>query len=349
MLPVLAQLFGVKVDDLLGINQAENERLVQEIIDTYELETNHHRRWAEQRDILKAALKHFPDEYRLWVRYLRCMLRTNNVGTVEERRAFLPELEPIYENILANCTNDGIRVEAKQLMCCIYHSISAMDPENSAAEQAAAERIIAEMPSMRNSREHTSTYLLYSPPGKSDAACREAIMETLFLMQCAVHHLTHALKLEYQKICGNPQERSQLALDTNTREHMKMMRSMNCIYDAVCPDGDYGKNYAQVIYNWNNIALWHALAGETGEAFEAINRALEIAQRFDALPRESTHTSPLLSGQNFDKFTQHTSGSVDGESGMLERQRVLLVDRYPWPEAFRDDPRFAEMVAQLSK
>ncbi|MCL2195009.1 MAG: helix-turn-helix domain-containing protein, partial [Oscillospiraceae bacterium] len=30
MLPVLAGLFGVRVDELLGVNQAENERRVQQ-------------------------------------------------------------------------------------------------------------------------------------------------------------------------------------------------------------------------------------------------------------------------------------------------------------------------------
>jgi len=348
MLPVLAGFFGVTTDDLLGVDKAANERRIQEIIANYTLEAGHHRRWAEQKEVLKAALKKFPGEYRLWIRYLRCMLNTSNVKTAGDRRAFLPEIEPIYENILENCTNDAIRIEAKQLMCCIYHSISALDPENNAREQAAAERIISEMPAMRDSREHLSTYLLYPRPGEeSDAACQASIVELLFLFTCAVGHLSRIRSLGAAKISDNAELRQQLVQDPSMDERMQAIYAMNGIYDAVFPDGDYGKNYRIVIYNWNDLALWNALLGRYDKAFSEMRRAVEIACRFDALPRETVHTSPLLRGKPFDKFTQHNSGSVAGESGMRERQRELLGNRFPWPEAFKNDARFAEIMAGL--
>ena len=348
VLPALAEYFGVRTDDLLGIDRAGNERRIQEIIDTFELEAGHHRRWAEQKEALKAALKEFPGEYRLWVRYLRCMLMTSNVHTVEERRAFLPELEPTFENIQENCTSDAIRIEAKQLMCCIYHSISALDPENSAAEQAAAERIIGEMPALRDSREYLSTYLLYPRPGEqTDAACHEAIMELLYLLRGAAHHLSRMAQLEYAKTCDDPDHRRQVAEDPLTQERMQILRSMIDVYDAVFPDGDYGKNYSQVIYGWSDIALWRALMGDPDGAFDAMGRAAEIARRFDALPRVSVHTSPMLRGKSFDKFTGHTSGSVKGEEGMCARIAMLYRERFPWPEAFREDARFAAAMDLL--
>ena len=349
MLPVLAGFFGVKTDDLLGVNKAENERRIAEIIDNYALEAGHHRRWAEQEEVLKAALKEFPGEYRLWIRYLRCMLNAKSMRTVEERRALLPEIEPVFENILENCTNDAIRIEAKQLMCCVYHSISGMDPENGAKEQAAVERIIAEMPAMRNSREHLSTYLLYPRWGEqTDEACRDAIVELLFLLQCAVGHLSHVNALGTAKISDDAALREELVRDPRMDERMQAIRTMNDIYDAIFPDGDYGKNYSQVIYNWNDIALWDALLGRFDEAFEAMRRAVEISCRFDAMPRKSVHTSPLLRGKTFDKFTQHSSGSVAGESGMRERQRELLAERFPWPEGFKEDARFGEIISSIA-
>jgi len=248
-----------------------------------------------------------------------------------------------------HCGVDAIRIEAKQLMCCIYHSIAALDPDNNAKEQAAVERIISEMPAMRDSREHLSTYLLYPLWGeKTDAACRDAITELLFLLQAAVRHLSHVNALSAAKVSDRAELREQLVRDPRMDERMQAIRTMNDIYDAVFPDGDYGKNYRQVIYNWNDLALWYALLGRISEAFAALRRAVDIACRFDALPRESVHSSPLLRGKSFDKFTQHNSGSVKGESGMRERQRELLGNRFPWPEGFRDDPRFGEIMALLN-
>ena len=349
VLAALADFFGVKADELLGIDQAENERRVREIIDTFELEARHYRRWVEQKQALKSALKEFPGEYRLWIRYLRCMLMAGNIETAAKRRAFLPEIEPIYENIQANCTSDAIRVESKQLMCCIYHSISALDPENSAAEQAAAERIIAEMPALRDSREYLSTYLLYPrPDGRTDAACHEAVSELLYLFKGTVHHLSRMAQLQYAKTCDDAEHRMRIASDPETGERLQILRSMIDVYDAVFPDGDFGKSYSQVIYSLSDIALWQALTGEYDGAFAAMRRAAETACRFDALPRMSVHTSPMMHGKAFDKFTEHTSGSVQGESGMRERMFELLGNRYPWPEEFKADARFGEIMALLS-
>ena len=68
MLPVLAGLFGVKIDDLLGLNQAENERRIQAMITRYETNTEFipSVRIKEYVAPLKAMLKEFPSEWQLW-------------------------------------------------------------------------------------------------------------------------------------------------------------------------------------------------------------------------------------------------------------------------------------------
>jgi hypothetical protein len=92
-----------------------------------------------------------------------------------------------------------------------------------------------------------------------------------------------------------------------------------------------------VIYSLGYQAFYHAVLGNFDEAFAAMRRCLAQAIAFDALPRVTTHTSPLFQGLTYDKITQ--------DRGMAERMRELFGERYPWPEGFREDQRFGEIIS----
>jgi len=68
-----------------------------------------------------------------------------------------------------------------------------------------------------------------------------------------------------------------------------------------------------------------------------MRRSMEQAIAFDALPRVTVHTSPLFKGLPYDKITQ--------DRGMAARMQELLGERYPWPEDFKNDIRFSEVLA----
>ena len=142
MLPEIATFFKVSVDDLLGINRAENEKEILKAIEEYD---NHTDTDLKQEIIYKLKEKH-PNDFRVLLRYMTCL-----VHFAEKNQENVLKIKSIYENIQENCTADNIRISSKRHIIELYHSLSRK--ENSGITSDDYEKIIQEMPSMRNSQE----------------------------------------------------------------------------------------------------------------------------------------------------------------------------------------------------
>ena len=336
MLPVLAGFFGVRTDDLLGMDEAENEKHIQELMGYFHTNAvNRIGQWEEHMDALRQALKDNPNDYRLWSQHFSLMTSLGPEDTAERCRARLPEVMPIYENILENCTNDAIRIEVKANMLHFYNRIIWEDLEGSAAERALFEGIMGELPDLRDTRQYMSTFV---SGGKSEEGhredCQNAILDTLGMLDGMITHLGNTFS----------QER-----DDWTRVNLPLWHAKLGIYNAVFPDGDYGKQYGRVMTAWQYIAHGHAWAGEYDEAFAAIQRVIGIAQSFDALPQVSEHTSPMFRGFVFDKEADHPNDSfINYVRKFLEEEKYSYTAIQPWPEAFKANPRFGELVSSVA-
>jgi len=329
MLPVLAQFFGVSTDDLLGVNEAENERRVREIIEAYES----NRSDLEHLTRLKAAVAEYPLDYRLWVRYMECLLHCGG-GGLDFPQETSAEVRAIYENIVTHCTDDSVRLWAKRLFVMHLHSLAQPkepgDPLGKPGLQREAEQILGEMPSLRASREHVA--VMVSLPGEAHLrGVQDEIAELLWMLAHAIGH--HDV---YGKAFPGEPETFPFAREICFASDLTLR-----LLDLFCPDGDYGKNHFIVVYSHGYRAFYSAVLGEYDQAFEAMRLCAEQARAFDALPQVMTHTSPLLQGLTYDKNTQ--------DRVMTARMHMLFQDRYPWPEEFRQDARFAEIMRLLNE
>ena len=317
MLPVIAGFFGVRTDDLLGVNEEENERRVVELIEAYDNhkpDTGHE--WLPK---LKAAVGEYPLDFRLWIRYMEVLLYC--ARGPEKTRAVTAEAREIYENIDTHCTNDRIRMAAKRLFVIHLHSLD--EP----ASQVEAERILDEMPNLRTCREHVAT--MAALPGEAHLrACQEELVTLVWMIFHALAHHD-----EVSSFPGDPASFARAAQIIQGEETLVR------VAQAVCPEGDYGKLAIQMVYSYASIAFYQAIAGEHDAAFDAMRCSAELAAAFDAQPQIVVHTSPLLRGLPYDKSPH--------DRGMAERMRELFGNRYPWPEGFKADPRFAETMALL--
>jgi len=326
MLPVLAGFFGVKTDDLLGVNEAENERRIEEIIDAYD---NRRCSMDALLIMLKAAVGEFPLDYRLWVRYMECML--HGAYGLEGGLAVEKQVREIYENIDKNCANDRIRIWAKRTFVMHLHSLAQPlepgEPMGNPARQEECERILAEMPSAMTCREHIAT--MVTLPGEAHLrAVQEKITKCVWL-------LTHALS-HHDTFQAHPGEESTYA---HAADIIQACEFKLRLCGLVFPDGDYGAMTFHIIYTHGYLAFYRAISGDFDGAYEALRHAVELARWFDAQPQVTTHTSPLLAGLPYDK-SRH-------DHGYVSRMRELFDDRYPWPAGFREDPRFGEAMALL--
>jgi len=335
MLPALAGIFGVKVDELLGVDQAENERRIQELIMRYESPGPH--KFDSMKEYiapLKAMVKEFPQEWRLWGLYFGLMTSLSPSDDAQRVRERLPEVRQIYDNILENCTNDAIRIGIKGTMCHFLIRIVQRDPENCEAERAEIKRIIGELPDLLDSREYTSTMFLPGTLEECKTACQEAIISTLKMLEGMISHLGNNLadRREEWNMTVLPLKQIGLA-----------------IYNAVIPDGAYGPLFGSVYGTMQHMIHGYAQKGDFDAAFAAIEQLVEISRRYDALPHRSELTSPLFEGYVFEKTGFNDFQALEGTRGFLEGAERTWTFFHPWPQAFRDDPRFAEILAQLSE
>ena len=312
MLPVLAGFFGVRIDDLLGLDRAENERHIQEILDYFEDNFRDMSRWNEYKAALQEALKHNPGEFRLWELHFG-LLTSLGGDTKESLAARLPEVLSVYDMILENCAVEAIRSDVRGTMCHFYSGILRYNPEDEAAEQA-LERIVSELPDLYKTRQYVGPMFLHRPDEAMKTVCHEAISDLLLVFGGMVTHLTNRIDDE--------------------REDIAVRRSMIAMFDALYPDGDYGRSWGHVYSLWQCIAVKHAQEfGEYDEAFEALRRAVELSLAYDALPPASVHTSPMFRGHEFDKDAQPGSGNsfAHGTRRFLNEEMGTYPAKPPWP------------------
>ena len=328
MLPVLAGFFGVTTDTLLAVDKAANEKRVQDILDAYD---GHKPDTAKEHlPVLRQAVGEFPLDFRLWVRYMECLLYCAH--GLEGGKAVADEVREIYGKIDEHCPNDRIRTWATRLFVMHLHSLAQpLEPGGPLGRpelQAEAEAILSEMPDLRACREHVAT--MVSLPGEDHLRAVQGELASLVWMtnHAIGHHDLYGHAFPGEEATFQYANEILYAMDIELR-----------LLELFYPDGDYGKNHFMVIYDRGYQAFYNAVLGNFDAAFDAMKLCLEQALAFDALPRVTTHTSPMFKGLTYDKITQ--------DRGMGERMKELFGERYPWPEGFKDDERFGEAMGRL--
>lgn len=121
LLPTIANLFGVSVDCMLGINISEKEEKINAVLMKCQKMTEKHQ-YSDAVTVLRDALFQYPSEPRLMVQ-----LAWNLTGTIHERRENLYEAIKLYEKILL--ITDDPELRARVLRDLMYRYSTADDEE----------------------------------------------------------------------------------------------------------------------------------------------------------------------------------------------------------------------------
>lgn len=278
MLPAIASFFDVTTDLLLGVDILGREERVKQCIDFYS-ENWQTGRYDEICDNLRAAMREIPGDYRLIVRYFNSLIAAGG------RREGGPlgiknEAVSLYNNIQNYCTDDSIRVWAQSLMCNYYKKLSEISGSGVTLEDA--EAILGKMPLMQNGRDYFATYM-YGQGEKRGTACKAALTSLIFLTDNVIINMCR---------------------DRNTKEQkIHAVEAVLGFINSIYTDGDYGKQYINVIRNYAWLGRWYYETGDTARAVECLTKSAEIAARFDAIPDDGvmTCTSELVRGESFRK------------------------------------------------
>ncbi len=313
MLPEIAGFFKISIDDLLGVNRAENEKEITEKLKEYDNLTD----FDLMQEIINDLKSKYPNDFRVLIRYLGCLVRFQNDLT-----AVQSEVISIYNNIQENCTNDRIRIKAKRAMIEFYRSQLAKGIENSTFEDC--EKIICEMPDMRDSREMFCTFY---PENHSerDLKIQNAIEESFLLRNTFFSHYFF-----YDKKFDDKWQ-----IDFFKKE----IDLMNFAYN----DGNYGKMWRTVMYMYGHIGVRYFNINDTENALENFRKMAELAVKFDSMDRVTTMKSTMFNGKIFDKYTL-------GSTYIAKSQiKHLLTEKYPLSDEIKNSDEFKEIIKFLEK
>ncbi len=313
MLPEIAGFFKVSVDEILGINKAENEHEINSKIAEYDNLTDH----KLMQEIINDLKAKFPNDFRVLIRYLCCLVRFSKDLSVVSSEVF-----SIYNNIQQNCTDDRIRIKAKRAMIEFYRS--QLDNENTDVMFEKCEKIICEMPDMRDSREMFCTFYPENHP-KHDIKIQNAIEENFLLRTTFYSHYYF-----YNDRCSD---------EWQTKSIKKEIEYLEFFYD----DGNYGKMWRMMINLYGHLGVRYFKLNDYKNANLNFRKSAELAIKFDDLDRISIMHSTMFEGKEFDK---HTLGST-----YIAKSRIkeLLTEKYPLSDEFKSSAEFKEIVSMLNE
>ncbi len=311
LLPEIADFFKVSVDELLGINKAENETEITKGINEYDHLTDYKLMW----EIIKNLKQKFPNDFRILIRYLGCLVRYN-----ENKSAKSAEIIAVYNNIQENCTDDQIRIKAKR--CIIEYYRNLAEKENNDISFADCEKIIKEMPKMRDSQEMFCFFYPEDYPAR-DKNIRNTLEEQFLLLHTVYsHYFFFDERFSDEWIL--------LALN-------KEIDFLNFIYD----DGNYGKMWRSMIYNYGQVGIKYFRLGNNQKALENFKKMCELAIKFDCMDRITVMHSTMFEGKEFDK---HTLGSTYIAKSQIKE---LLTKKFPLSDELKLSSDFKKIIKIL--
>lgn len=278
MLPVIASFFNVTTDDLLGVDKAQKEQKIEEYLEFYV--KMHLKDTPLTFKEFKKAVKEFPGEFRILVRYMELLMAEKTTKDLPEYEKVSQELMMIYDNIQNHCTDDSVRMWSKRLICQHLHTKAYYTGDESYQEQA--EKILAEMPDMVNTRQYLSTMLI-ADKDKHYHACSNAIENDLYLFDNAISHYCF--------------------YDDNFSPEYKIeaINKLININNIIFTDGNYGKMWLNMIYNYGHLGHLHFELGDNEKALEYLKTSAEYAKKYDELPQISERRAQFFEGRTYEK------------------------------------------------
>ena len=317
MLPEIAGFFNVSVDDLLGVNRAENETKIIKELKAYDNLTDKNLKT----ETINKLKEKFPNDFRILLRYMSCLVHFKE--TTPENVA---KIIAIYENIKQNCNNDKIRISAKRHIAELYKGLS--EKEGSGIKFEDCEKIIKEMPRMRDGQEMFCFYYPENYPN-GDEIIMNTLEELFLLLNTVYSHYFHYNGFFYDRNFSDEWVLSAFKAELDF---------LNFVYY----DGHYGKMWRTVIYNYGHLGVRYFKLDDTAKALENFRKMCNLAVEFDNMDRITTMHSVMFEGNKFDK---HTLGSTYVAKMQVKE---LLREKYPLSDEFKATDEFKEILSILN-
>ncbi len=321
ILPAISSFFNVSVDDLLGICKVQNEQKINAYLELYDT--------MKLKDLsivfneYKKAVKEFPGDFRILVRYMQLLqevkLRTLSVTEIlsGDYKKASEEISKIYDNIQNHCTEDSIRIWSKTIMIshlmwkydCICNEEGKYGVYEEYLQQA--EDIINTLPAICDSRE-------------------------IMALDRTDYYETHKKTLE-ELIFLIHNELFSYCLNCSAEKRIIQYESLQNLLMLIYPDGNYGKNCYNRLYNLGYLGHLYQQIGNDEKALEYLKKAAIYAKELD----EKADVS-----EKAKRFYNY--GTIYRETTASQFIKIVMSEHYPLTEEFKTKDEFKKIIELLS-
>lgn len=249
LLPVIANVFQVSIEELYGFNKRENDVKIAEYETEYAELCKNGDNIGRVR-LMRRAAAEYPNNF-AFVNYLarslyRCADKDKNAK----------EIISLCERILEDCKIDNLRFSALQTMARIYSDIGEKDT---------ALKYANEIPSIFSSREFVLTGIL---TGEERA---KQLQENIFYLTYNAGKALTYLASDYYGIGEG----------LSCEEKIRLLKTANTLYETIIDDGNYLILNAKFYWHYCMLAQNYCIIGDTAAAMENLLAAENAAVKAD--------------------------------------------------------------------
>ena len=274
-LPLLAHIFDVSTDEILGVDIEKSNQRIKEICDEA------HAFYAKgdfgkAAEVYEKGLKQFPRSFKIMENL------AENLGLTGRDS----EAVELCRKILAECTDNKLRDCATQTMIYAYRDLG---------DKQSALKTARGLSSAWFSRQD---FLLHLLKGSNDSERDEAEKNLHDYVDFCVNRLTRCLEALSQQCFGYSDD-----------ERIKLLESAIAITEAVYTDGDYCFSAQFVELFYERLRDIYAEKKDVENTLKCLEKEVEFCVHFNNYDTKGVHTSPAVRGYKVDKWIPIPGGN----------------------------------------
>jgi len=330
LLPVLAELFETRVDELIGCTKNDKDKILEKRWEEYNKLTDHEEQYA----YLKEMKRDFPKEYYIPFKMMEIMYHD---------KIHIDELCAVFEDFSALCTDKFYIDEAHDIYISLEEESAALRYiKNSHISESDASKYLQNRYSYRKERKKQDLQRQLNLRESIKTICYKQIRKcNPISAENALLGNTKALKL-INMICDKEGE----DLITGGKDNLDLWFDERCYFGF-------------------GIGACRAATGDKEGAYEAIEASISIIEKIMALPDGSvltfgTPTMDRIEGKlhtdNTNDYVFKTFSFYDGEEKLdtatllIPQLKVrILAERkgWEWFDSIRDEERYKALTERL--
>lgn len=312
-IPILANIFNVSADLILGIEIERKAEKIKEILNIAE-DMNYNAKWQKEAEYLREQLRLYPRTYQIMEKLADALVNDYSRRNIND----YDEVITLCNTILAECTESEVRNKALHTLGYAYGYSGKIDEIQKVAEQ---------MTEFRFSKEN---FLLYRMKGDKGFIQRQEYLSALIEQIVSVLGLLASHRNDDGKFVYLKDDR------------ISIWQQIVGIIELLYPDGDYQIKAQHVEIACSNLAQMYFRDENIDEGFYWLEKCCDYAICFDTYSDDAPHTSPALRG--------YSDGGWIMEDGCNHTACLLdnLVNDKTLGE-IKNDSRFINIITRLKQ